>query len=121
MEKIAAADPALADEAASLLTREVRSAPTLVKYAEASDYEIQTREELAQAAAELLKDLPIADAPVVDLVENTESLEVELAATLLYSASHHPYRQIRDLVAALPEARISEIIETGLAPSRHAR
>ena len=50
----------------------------------------------------------------MDLVERTESLEVELAATLLYSASHHPYRQIRDLVAALPAARVTEIIELGL-------
>jgi thymidylate synthase ThyX len=113
-EKIAAADPALAEEAASLLTNEVRSAPTLVKYAQPSDYAMQTREELAQAAAEILKDAPIADAPLVDLVENAESLEVEVASTLLYSASHHPYRQIRDLVAALPEARTSEIIELGL-------
>jgi len=53
-------------------------------------------------------------APVVDLVELTESLEVELAATLLYSASHHPYRQIRDLVAGLPASRIAEIVELGL-------
>jgi thymidylate synthase ThyX len=104
----------LAAEAANLLTREVRTAPTLVKYAQPSDYEIQTRAELTQAAAELLRDLPIADAPVVDLVEPTEALEVELAATLLYSVSHHPYRQIRSLIAELPEARVSEIIELGL-------
>jgi hypothetical protein len=32
----------------------------------------------------------------------------------MYSASHHPYRQIRDLLASLPEARISEIIALGL-------
>ena len=47
-------------------------------------------------------------------MERTESLEVELAATLLYSAAHHGYRQIRDLVAALPAARVNEIIELGL-------
>ena len=57
---------------------------------------------------------PSQRAPLVDLVERTETLEVELAATLLYSASHHPYRQIRDLVAGLPDARVSEIIELGL-------
>jgi thymidylate synthase ThyX len=114
VEKLSAADSGLAAEAASLLNREVRSAPTLVKYAQPNDYEIQTRAELAQAAEELLKGLPIAAAPVVDLVERTESLEVELAATLLYSAAHHPYRQIRDLVAGLSEVRISEIIELGL-------
>jgi thymidylate synthase ThyX len=105
---------ALAAEAASLLTREILSAPTLVKYAQANDYEIQTRAELAQAAAELLAEVPIDAAPVVDLVERTETLEVELAATLLYSAAHHPYRQIRDLVAQLPEARVTEIVELGL-------
>jgi thymidylate synthase ThyX len=114
VEKLAAADPALATEAASLLTAEVRTAPTLVKYAQANDYELQTRAELAQAAQELLASQPIAAVPVVDLVERTETLEVALAATLLYSASHHPYRQIRDLVAALPESRVNEIIESGL-------
>ena len=114
VEKLAAADPALAAEAANLLTREVRTAPTLVKYAEASQYTIETQAELAQAAMELLGRQPIAEAPLVDLVERTESLEVEVAATLLYSASHYPYRQIRDVVAGLPASRVSEIIELGL-------
>jgi len=107
-------DPTLAAEATQLFIREVRTAPTLVKYAEPNQYLIQSRDELAQAAAELLAAHPIDPAPVVDLVERTETLEVELAATLLYSAAHHPYRQIRDLVATLPEARINEIIELGL-------
>src|SRR6185437_13344412 len=52
--------------------------------------------------------------PVVDLVERTENIEVEVAATLLYSASHHSYRQIRDLVAGLPAARVAEVIEIGV-------
>jgi thymidylate synthase ThyX len=112
--KIANLSPELAVESEALLTREVHAAPTLVKYATPNAYEQQTRAELTQAAAEFLADLPIASAPMVDLVERTESLEVELAATLLYSASHHPYRQIRDLVATLPEARITEIINLGL-------
>jgi thymidylate synthase ThyX len=114
VENLAASDSELAVEAANLLTREVRSAPTLVKYAHPNDYEIQTRAELAQAAGEILKRLPVADAPMVDLVEYTESLEVEVASTLLYSASHHPYRQIRDLVAGLPASRVDEIVELGL-------
>ena len=113
VEKLAAANAELAAEAANLLTREVRSAPTLVKYAEPNEYQIQTHAELAEAAGEILKGLPIAAAPAVDLVEYTESLEVELAATLLYSASHHPYRQIRDLVAGLPASRVAEIVELG--------
>jgi thymidylate synthase ThyX len=107
-------DPALSEEAATLFTREVRTAPTLVKYAEASAYAKQTEAELAQAASELFSAHAIAPSPVVDLVERTETLEVELAATLLYSACHYPYRQIRDIVAQLPEARIAEIVELGL-------
>jgi len=112
--KVADADPALSAEAAQFLTREIHTAPTLVKYAQPNNYEMQTNEELAQAAAEILKGLPIAAAPLVDLVERTESLEVELAATLLYQASHHPYRQIRDLVAGFQSAQVAEIVELGL-------
>ena len=112
--KITALSPELGDEAARLLTREVHAAPTLVKYAQPNAYESQTRAELAAAAAELLARHPNAPAPLVDLVERTESLEVELASTLLYSASHHSYRQIRDIVAALPAPQITEIIDLGL-------
>ena len=114
VEKLGALDPALASEAANLLTREVRTAPTLVKYAEPNQYLIATQAELGQAAGELLAGVSLAAAPLVDLVERTETLEVELAATLLYSASHHPYGQIRNLVAELPEARVNEIIAIGL-------
>jgi thymidylate synthase ThyX len=104
----------LAAEAAALFTREIRTAPTLVKYAQLNAYLMQSQAELAQAAAEILKNLPVAVAPLVDLVERTESLEVELAATLLYSASHHPYRSIRDLVSGLPGSQVLELIELGL-------
>jgi thymidylate synthase ThyX len=115
-EKIAALDKgALAEESARLLNREVHTAPTLVKYAQANPYQLSTRDELRRAAAQILAPLSPEKPPqaVVDLVERTESLEVELAATLLYSASHHPYRQVRDLVAGLPPAQVEEIIELG--------
>jgi thymidylate synthase ThyX len=114
IEKLAAASPDLATEAGALFNREVRTAPTLVKYAESNQYLMQTRTELEHAAAELLHGIVPAPAPLVDLVERTETLEVELAATLIYWASDHPYRQIRDLVAELPAVRIDEIIELGL-------
>jgi len=111
---IAKIDPALGEQAGAMLTREVRTAPTLVKYAEPNAYLMETRTVLEQAARELLAGVTIASAPVVDLVERTETLEVELAATLIYWASDHPYRQVRDIVAGLPEARVNEIIELGL-------
>jgi thymidylate synthase ThyX len=109
-----APEGSLVAEAANLLTRETRTAPTLVKYAEPNQYLIQTRAELEHAAAELLHGVQPASAPLVDLVERTESLEQELAATLIYSASNHPYRQVRDAVVGLNAARVSEIVELGL-------
>jgi thymidylate synthase ThyX len=110
---IAALDPALGERAAALLTREVKTAPTLVKYAATNDYATRTRSELAQAASELMKQERIEDAPAVDLIGGDESLEVELATTLLYGQCHYPYRQIRNHVAAIDEARRDEIISLG--------
>ena len=46
--------PAVAERASEFLLRDVRVAPTLMKYAEPSAYEIETRRELTAAAAELL-------------------------------------------------------------------
>jgi len=114
VEKLAAVDTELAAEAKALLSREIRSAPTLVKYAQPNEYLIKTRTEVEQAANEVLAGVAIDPAPVVDLVERTETLEVELASTLIYWGSDHSYRQVRDIVAGLPEARINEIIELGL-------
>ncbi|HTA87770.1 MAG TPA: FAD-dependent thymidylate synthase, partial [Silvibacterium sp.] len=111
--EIAALDPALGERAAALLTREVRTAPTLVKYAAPNEYGIATRRELAQAAFELLRREPIEAAPSVDLIDGDESLEVELATTLLYGACHYSYRQIRKHVTELIEARRNEIIALG--------
>jgi thymidylate synthase ThyX len=112
-KEIAAIDPALGERAAALLTREVKTAPTLVKYAAASEYAMRTRAELRQAAAELLGDEPMEDAPLVDLVDDAEALEVEIATTLLYGACHAPYRQIRRHVAGMSEARRNEIVDLG--------
>jgi thymidylate synthase ThyX len=113
VEEIKAADMTLGAKVEEHLLRPVRVAPTLVKYANASEYEIKTRLELAQAAAELMQDAPIHPAPLVDLVADGP-LEVELAATLIYSGCHHPYRQVREQVQGLPAARRDEIIDLGL-------
>ncbi len=114
IHKLEVTDHEMAAEAAQLFLREVKTAPTLVKYAHANDYQLKTQAELNQAARELLGEVAIAAAPVVDLVERTESLEVELAATLIYSVGKHSYRQTRDVVAGLSEGRVNEIIELGL-------
>jgi thymidylate synthase ThyX len=105
--------PALADRAERELLREVRVAPTLVKYADPNTYEIENRRELQQAASELMANAEIAPAPLVDLLDD-EPLEVELAATLLYEHCHYSYRQVRHAVAAVDDARRREIIDLSL-------
>ncbi len=112
-DEVAKLDPALGERARELLTREVKTAPTLVKYAKENEYRSATRRELAQAADGLMKGMPIQAAPLVDLVEAGQSLEVELATTLLYGACHYSYRQLRERVAALDSVRRDEIISLG--------
>lgn len=95
--------------------RPVRTAPTLVKYAERSEYVCSSRAELAQAARELMKGAEIYPAPVVDLLDDDEDLEVEIATSLLYPHCHYSYRQIRGAVSALRSAQRDEIVKLGAA------
>ncbi len=113
VDDIGQLDPALRERAARELLKEVRVAPTLVKYAEANPYEMETRRELRQAAAELMKGAAIAHSASVELLED-DALEIELATTLLYQHCHFSYRQIRQAVNAAGEKRRAEIIDIGL-------
>ena len=113
MAQIEQESPETAERARELLLRDVRVAPTLVKYAEPNVYEIETRRELRAAAAELFHGASIDEAPLVDMLDD-EPLEIELPATLLYQHSNHSYRQVRDVVTSLTDARRQEIIDIGL-------
>src|ERR1700687_878161 len=126
--EIRAVSPEIADRAERQLLREVRVAPTLVKYADPNQYEVESRRELQQAAAELMRGVAIDPAPLVDLIDNdlvdndlmdndsrsNDALEIELATTLLYAHCHYSYRQLRQTIEAAGEARRREIIDLGL-------
>lgn len=120
-QEIAAAEPALGEQSAAVLLREVPVAPTLVKYAAPVEYIQKTRADLKQAAEELLGKEKIQAAPMVDLVEphiggqngQQETLEIEIVSTLLYGACAFPYRQIREHVAALKSERRNELLLLG--------
>jgi thymidylate synthase ThyX len=113
VEQIREVSPEVAARAEQELLREVRVAPTLVKYADPNSYEKETRRELQHMAAELMGSLPIGAAPLVDLIDE-EPLEVELATTLVYEHCHYPYRQVRQAIAGAGEVIRREIIDTGL-------
>ncbi|MGB9234230.1 MAG: FAD-dependent thymidylate synthase [Terriglobales bacterium] len=113
VEEIRRVSPELADRAESELLREVRVAPTLVRYADPNAYEIESRRELRLAAAELMDGAAIEQAPLVDLLDS-DPVEIELSTTLLYGNCHYSYRQIRRAVEDAGEARRREIIDLGL-------
>jgi hypothetical protein len=60
-------------------------------------------------------DAPVYPAPIVDLLDDDEDLEVEIATSLLYPHCHYSYRQLRGAVSALNEARRNEILKLGTA------
>ena len=112
-EEICGRDDGWGKNVHDLLTKEVRPAPTLVKYADASPYLMRSREELTAAAAELMAGAAIEPAPPVDLLDD-EPLEVEVATTLLYEHCAYPYRQIRERVAGVTSAAREEIVNLGV-------
>jgi thymidylate synthase ThyX len=112
-QEVGSVDAECGERVNSVLLRPVKTAPTLVKYAAASGYLSGSRGELTAAASELMAGQQIDPAPVVDLIDDDEPLEVELATSLLYPHCHFSYRQLRSHVTALSAARISELIELG--------
>jgi len=114
VEEIRALSPEVGERAAREILKEVRAAPTLVKYSNPNPYQMETRQALRQAASELMRGAAISPAEAVDLLDQ-EPLEVELATTLLYGHCHYRYRQLRERVEALSAPRRQEIIELGVA------
>ena len=113
VEKVSEISPDLGARAEAELLKEVRVSPTLVKYADPNPYEIETRRELQQVAAELMGGANVDPALPVDLLDD-EPLDVELASTLLYERCSYPYRQVRRVIEDIGESRRKEIIDAGL-------
>ncbi|MBV8049771.1 MAG: FAD-dependent thymidylate synthase, partial [Acidobacteriaceae bacterium] len=113
VNQIRAFSPELGADIERELLRDVRVAPTLVKYADPNPYEIESRRELREAAQQLMKGQRVDAAPLVDL-QDEDDLEVELATTLLYEHCHYSYRQIRQIIGSGSEQRRREIIDMGL-------
>ena len=114
-EEIASVDAECGLRAKEMLLRPVKTAPTLVKYAAPSRYLLQIRGHFASVAGELMAGQAIDPAPLVDLLDDDESLEVELATSLLYPHCHYGYRQLRSNVAALSASRRDELVAMGVS------
>jgi len=108
-------DAAATSEILNDLMTPVKAAPTLVKYAEPNDYLMATRREISQAVSELMNGVEIYPAPIVDLLDDDEDLEIELTTSLLYGCCNYSYRQLRGAVSALPGRRRNELLKLGTA------
>lgn len=113
VDDIRGVSPELGQRAEAELIKDVRVAPTLVKYADPNPYEMETRRELRQIATELMGAAKPEAAPSVDLLDG-DPVEIEIATTLLYEHCAYPYRQVRAAVEALSDTRRQEIIDSGL-------
>ena len=94
------------------------AAPTLVKYAEPSDFVARRDRDLLAAAESLLAGLGEADRSArVELAEPSTDPLREIVATLLYhhDAAGHSFTQIQRLVSDLSQARIDEVFDLSLA------
>jgi len=88
--------------------------PTLVKYTDPNPYQMESRAELRAAAAEVMAGIQPDSTPGVHLAPPS-ALEVELAASLLYSHCDHSYRQLLQAVGGLSAARLAAVIALGRA------
>ncbi|MGH9394315.1 MAG: FAD-dependent thymidylate synthase [Terriglobales bacterium] len=88
--------------------------PTLVKYTDPSPYLIASAAALGEAAAAVMAGLAPDATAGVRLVA-TPSLEIEVAASLLYAHCHHSYSQVLTAVEAMAASRRCEIVELGRA------
>ena len=104
--------PADVIQAAENLTRPIATAPTLVKYTDPSPYQTETRRELRELAAAIFKNQEPRPVPRVSLAPS-HSLELELAASLLYTVCDLPYQQILDVIGGLSAPQRREILDLG--------
>ena len=88
-------------------------APTLARHVGASTHPPQARRDLRQWAEQNLPAGSGAASEDVDLLRPA-SVTADVVATLLYTVTERPYRELYDLAAGWSEARRAEVIDTAL-------
>ena len=89
-------------------------APTLAKYVDPDTHRNAAQADLKQWAAQNLPAAASPHLPRVDLVFPQDNI-TEIAATLLYSVTDRPYRELQQIVAGWSKARRMEVIDTALS------
>jgi hypothetical protein len=86
----------------------------LAKYVEPDPYPAQARAAVRLWAEQNLPAPAGLSTPAVDLVKAEDTL-ADIAATLLYSGTTRPYRELYDLVRSWPRTRLEEVLDVALA------
>ena len=89
-------------------------APTLAKYVDADTYPARARAALRQWAEQNLPTPAGLVTPAVDLVKVTDTL-ADIVATLLYTVTTRPYRELYELCRFWPRTRLEEVLGVVLA------
>ena len=88
-------------------------APTLARHADADQYLTQSREDLRLWAAQNLPARAGNEGDRVDLIRPT-LVPADIAATLLYSVTTRPFRELYDLACSWSERKRAEVIDLAL-------
>jgi thymidylate synthase ThyX len=89
-------------------------APTLARHLDADEHAQRSRDDLrAWARQNLAAHAAPATAEVVDLMKPPETL-ADIVATLLYSVTDWPYRELYELASSWSQARRNEVLDVAL-------
>lgn len=88
-------------------------APTLARHADADQHVAQSREDLKIWAAHNLPARAGSEGERVDLIRPT-NVAADIAATLLYSVTARPFRELYDLACSWSERQRAEVIDVAL-------
>jgi thymidylate synthase ThyX len=89
-------------------------APTLARHAEPDEYRARSRADLKSWADQNLPPATGLQVDCVDLVRPTH-VTADIVATLLYSVTDRPFRELYEMAAGWSDARRREVLDVALA------
>jgi thymidylate synthase ThyX len=109
-----AAEPCLRWEASGSPVAGEPVAPTLARHLDADEHFERSREDLrAWAAQNVSTHAPGPPVDAVDLMKPSDTL-ADIVATLLYSVTDWPYRELYEMASSWSSARRNEVIDVAL-------
>jgi thymidylate synthase ThyX len=92
-----------------------RIIPTLIKYADASPYQVETRRAMREIAEEVVGAAAPGEESLVSLVRYPADAEEQLVAAILYGYTAHPWPQVVSKVRGLSSAEKTRVLDEYLA------